>query len=65
VPEEIFPPITLQTRRQQWKPKDKLARLVTLAREIGYCEDMFTMNAERAEERALFDELMAVLAEKE
>jgi hypothetical protein len=62
--EPIFPPLILEAGRPQWTPKDKLARLVEMARKVGYFSDQADCpSAETTEERALFAELAGLLGE--
>lgn len=62
--QDIFPPITLEAGRAEWTPRDKLARLVMVSRQIGnfnYAQD--APAGELVEERALFEELATLLDE--
>lgn len=58
--EPIFPPLTLDTGRAEWTPRDKLARLVSLSREIGM-EGGVAQADDLADERLLFWEIVGLL----
>lgn len=60
----VYPPCPLDAGRAQWTARDKLARLVAAARLVGYGGDCGVPEF-AAEERALFNELAALLEELE